>query len=49
MENIETRQEDSNGSNDAHLNESSGTGVLGSLVFMGLALLIMIVISNFLH
>lgn len=49
MENIETHQEVSNTSNDAHLNESSGTGVFGSLVFMGLALLIMIVISKFLH
>lgn len=32
-----------------HFNESSGTGVLGSIIFMGVMIIFMIVLANFVH
>ncbi len=32
-----------------HFDESSGTGVLGSIIFMGVMIVFMIVLANFVH
>lgn len=35
--------------NHAQFTETSGTGVASSLIFMGIALLLMVIISTFMH
>lgn len=48
MENTNIQIEDGN-INHARFTESSGTGVMGSLIFMGLVLALMILLSNIMH
>lgn len=48
MENTEIQTNDSN-INHAKFKESTGTGVIGSLIFMGIMLLLMIVLSTIMH
>ena len=35
--------------NHAQFTETSGTGVVGSLIFMGIAFLLMVIISTLMH
>ncbi len=45
MENFESN----NNLNQPRYNESSGTGVIGSLVFMGIMIAVMIILANIIH
>ncbi len=45
MENFESN----NNLNKPRYNESSGTGVIGSLVFMGIMIAVMIILANIIH
>jgi len=46
MENFESSN---NNLNKPRYNESSGTGVIGSLVFMGIMIAVMIILANIIH
>ena len=48
MENLESKDMDNN-LNKPRYNESSGTGVIGSLVFMGIMVAVMIILANIIH
>lgn len=45
MENFES----DNNLNKSRYSESSGTGVIGSLVFMGIMMVVMIILANVIH
>lgn len=48
MENLDNNVSNAK-NNHAQFTETSGTGVAGSLIFMGIAFLLMVIISTFMH
>lgn len=49
LNNIENKTVDSTNIENQKINSSSGTGVAGSLIFMGVMIIFMIILSHFMN